>query len=963
MKIYPDWSQDSDAVGGRLIIERQEGQNLIQLNGGEFSCRLKGAQKRWSACEKECLGIKLLVHHYQAYIRENTNVTTIYTDNIVAVHAWKGIQVGKISTSSRVASFISTMCENNIEILHYPGVQTKVADYNSRHPVKCEQERCQVCRFASDEIDLHKFYIRSINCDDQANLLIERPTWLQLQKDDATLSKLFQLIKQGLLPEKKTKNRSLKLLHNMYRRGLLFIASDGLIQVKNVDIAHNKEYKAILVPEVYVASVIQSLHLKLSHPSPYQLQKHVSRYFFAIGMSKVISNITSACDTCVRLKLLPKQAVKNTTTKNAVFGKNFSADILIEKGQHILVCREKLSQYTTTYLLQDETKESIEEGIVSSLIEFIPDTGATLQVDPGPGLVALANDTRSVLSAFNITLDIGRVHNKNKNPVAENAIKEFRKEWLRFKPDGSSLNDSERARITAIMNKRIRQNGLAPKEMMLKRSLSNHCHLEIDDEAEGDNQLQRRTSANRKQLVKDSVTKQCVVPPKLSVGDLVYVREDLSKSRAREQYIVTKCFEKNGVPWIVARKFNKSLRNKEYLLKASEVVLAPTNEYVTDEQFHDQSGFHGFEQNINLDKRDKIKTLIKDLEQQTVQKRKQGRPPLPSYPDYLKRLPTDVTVSSEDEQFYGFNDQQVKQAEGKKEILLNAIHELDDENQDEKVCHGFDDNDVQTAKSRKAKMDEILKQTNLLLVKLRKLKQRPDACTKNKYAWDYQEWMTILSQDYFEETKPKKTRGQSDQHDRSLSSESTMPVFDQEQDLSYDNSEFFSFRTASVDSEINTMLELDISTIQDFDVHFEHRRNSTSTPTRQKFNSHTDPMLLDKITIVSTSSDSSVEYDVGSAALNEAINEIEWLPSVLDQTVPSGPIRMENILDQVVQEAPELFEPSEGRVYSMDKILDKVEDSQSGQGQQNVPRECPQSTPLRRSTRILSRLMQGSSKQ
>ena len=253
----------------------------------------------------ECLGIKLLVHQYQAYIRENTNVTTIYTDNIVAVHAWKGIQVGKISTSSRVASFISTMCENNIEILHYPGVQTKVADYNSRHPVKCEQERCQVCRFASDEIDLHKFYIRSINCDDQANLLIERPTWLQLQKDDATLSKLFQLIKQGLLPEKKTKNRNLKLLHNMYRQGLLFVASDGLIQVKNVDIAHNKDYKAILVPEVYVASVIQSLHLKLSHPSPYQLQKHVSRYFFAIGMSKVISKITSACDTCVRLKLLP----------------------------------------------------------------------------------------------------------------------------------------------------------------------------------------------------------------------------------------------------------------------------------------------------------------------------------------------------------------------------------------------------------------------------------------------------------------------------------------------------------------------------------------------------------------------------------------------------------------------------------------------------------------------------------
>ena len=125
------------------------------------------------------------------------------------------------------------------------------------------------------------------------------------------------------------------------------------------------------------------------------------------------------------------------------------------------------------------------------------------------------------------------------------------------------------------------------------------------------------------------------------------------------------------------------------------------------------------------------------------------------------------------------------------------------------------------------------------------------------------------------------------------------------------------------------MLELDISTIQDFDVHFKHRRNSTSNPTRQKFNSHTDPMLLDKITIVSTSSDSSVEYDVGSAALNEAINEIEWLPSVLDQTVPSGPIRMENILDQVVQEAPELFEPSEGRVYRVRLLINDTRQNEN----------------------------------
>jgi len=142
LRIYTDWSQDADAVGGRLIIDRTENGKKIQLNGGEFSYRLKGAQSRWPPCEKEFLAIKLLVHHFQPFIRENKDETVIFTDNIVAVHAWNAIQLGKLSTSSRVASFISTLCENNVNIVHIPGSQTIVADYKSRIPTKCSTEKC-----------------------------------------------------------------------------------------------------------------------------------------------------------------------------------------------------------------------------------------------------------------------------------------------------------------------------------------------------------------------------------------------------------------------------------------------------------------------------------------------------------------------------------------------------------------------------------------------------------------------------------------------------------------------------------------------------------------------------------------------------------------------------------------------------------------------------------------------------
>ena len=172
--MFPDWSQDADAVGGRLVIERVINGKKVELHGGEFSARLKGAQVRWTPCEKECLAIKLLVAHYQPFIRESFNCTTVLTDNIVSVHAWNAIKLGKISTSSRVASFISTLCENNVEIVHFPGEMTKVADYNACNPVHCKQSKCQTCNFFGQEIVSQQAYIRNTQSSLNDPLLVQR---------------------------------------------------------------------------------------------------------------------------------------------------------------------------------------------------------------------------------------------------------------------------------------------------------------------------------------------------------------------------------------------------------------------------------------------------------------------------------------------------------------------------------------------------------------------------------------------------------------------------------------------------------------------------------------------------------------------------------------------------------------------------------------------------------------------
>ena len=49
-------------------------------------------------------------------------------------------------------------------------------------------------------------------------------------------------------------------------------------------------------------------------------------------------------------------------------------------------------------------------------------------------------------------MDLGRTHNINKNPVAENAIKEFHKERLKLNPAGGRISEIERSIVTKNMN-------------------------------------------------------------------------------------------------------------------------------------------------------------------------------------------------------------------------------------------------------------------------------------------------------------------------------------------------------------------------------------------------------------------------------------------------------------------------------------------------------------------------------
>ena len=114
-----------------------------------------------------------------------------------------------------------------------------------------------------------------------------------------------------------------------------------------------------------------------------------------------------------------------------VFGSCFSADVIRRQNQKILLSREKLFQFTLTTFIPDETAWSLGESLVSKVVELIPDDGVTIQVDNATSFQSLDKESQlegSLDQKYRIKIDLWRLLNKNKNPVAENGIKEFLKE-------------------------------------------------------------------------------------------------------------------------------------------------------------------------------------------------------------------------------------------------------------------------------------------------------------------------------------------------------------------------------------------------------------------------------------------------------------------------------------------------------------------------------------------------------
>ena len=251
----------------------------------------------------------------------------------------------------------------------------------------------------------------------------------------------------------------------------------------------------------------------------------------------------------------------------------------VGKNKKILVLHDTFSSFTVSSIIADEQHQTMHSVLISSvsLLRPNPQTKVTIRVDNAPGLFALRNDF--VLEQSLIELDFGRVHNKKKNLVVDKGIRELNSEILCLLLEGGPIPPSTLALATSQLYARIRNRGLSAWEILFQCDQYTGDQLDISDLSLAESQVTHRLNNQRHSAKHKSRSDPSAQKAEISVGSLVYIKEDGNKTKSRDRYIVTD-IDKDHCK---VQKFTKShLRLRKYDLKLTEIYPVSSDVTLSD---------------------------------------------------------------------------------------------------------------------------------------------------------------------------------------------------------------------------------------------------------------------------------------------------------------------------------------------------------------------------------------------
>ena len=135
------------------------------------------------------------------------------------------------------------------------------------------------------------------------------------------------------------------------------------------------------------------------------------------------------------------------------------------------------------------------------------------------------------------------------------------------------------------INSRVRSNSLTPKEILFRRNVLSNKPIDVDDIAIKTTQHENRTKSSKSSQKHKAKFKAHTPPQSFSVGDLVMLRDSLSKNSPREIFIVEE-IPKPGEKFILIRKLKESIRPRLYKSLPDELIHSPSTPHSSSCQVH-----------------------------------------------------------------------------------------------------------------------------------------------------------------------------------------------------------------------------------------------------------------------------------------------------------------------------------------------------------------------------------------
>ena len=202
-----------------------------------------------------------------------------------------------------------------------------------------------------------------------------------------------------------------------------------------------------------------------------------------------------------------------------------------------MVTRDIHTSYTTALIIPDQKAPTLRSALLASTsLIRLPST--TIRIDNAPGFLPLKDD--SELKSYGIILDLGRVKNVNKNPVAEKSNQELQLELLRLDSSGAAVSDNTLQQAVKNLNTRIRNRGLSAQELLFCRDQNTGEQLSFKDDL-----LSRQQEEVRRQNHPHSANSKAKGAPAavcadVTVGDLVFIKSEGKKTKSRDVYVIIK---------------------------------------------------------------------------------------------------------------------------------------------------------------------------------------------------------------------------------------------------------------------------------------------------------------------------------------------------------------------------------------------------------------------------------------